>query len=233
MGGRFDSDAKRWRFRASLLYAMGNGLEIITYIFPQLFLLFAATANCCKQMSMLTCSSTRTAIYNSFRDGTRENIGDITAKGEASIAVVDLIGIATGVALSWLVGTSIGSVLAAYVTLQTIEVFCIYRMMRTVQFRVLNFERLVQVLQDFINESGPGAAGVSSSQGFTPHPATTLEPTRNGLSEPKAAIPMDMKKDAKKYISTVKTPEQMGEMERIIRPPKHLSRRALGKFLHG
>jgi hypothetical protein len=81
MGGRFDSDAKRWRMRASL-------------------------------MSRLTCYSTRNALYNSFRDGTRENIGDITAKGEASIAVVDLLGIATEVSLSTKVGTSVGAVLA-------------------------------------------------------------------------------------------------------------------------
>ena len=49
MGRRFDSDAKRWRFRASLLYAFGNYLEIVTYINPQLFLLWASLANIFKQ----------------------------------------------------------------------------------------------------------------------------------------------------------------------------------------
>ena len=85
-------------------------------------------ANSCKQMSMLTSSATRNAIYNSFRSvdivggggagssvsggsgggsatggrvtGAVENIGDITAKGEAQIAVVDLLGIASGICLS-------------------------------------------------------------------------------------------------------------------------------------
>eukprot|EP00633_Aureoumbra_lagunensis_P006488 CAMPEP_0197319440 /NCGR_PEP_ID=MMETSP0891-20130614/54884_1 /TAXON_ID=44058 ORGANISM="Aureoumbra lagunensis, Strain CCMP1510" /NCGR_SAMPLE_ID=MMETSP0891 /ASSEMBLY_ACC=CAM_ASM_000534 /LENGTH=67 /DNA_ID=CAMNT_0042810369 /DNA_START=60 /DNA_END=260 /DNA_ORIENTATION=- len=28
MGRSFDGDAKRWRFRSSLLYATGNGLQI-------------------------------------------------------------------------------------------------------------------------------------------------------------------------------------------------------------
>jgi hypothetical protein len=118
MGGRFDSDARRWRYRSAFCFAAGNGLEIVTYIFPQYFLLFATLGNCCKQVSMLTSSSTRTAIYNSFRDGSRENIGDITAKGEAQIAIVDLLGIASGVSLSRFLGTSVQSVLAAYVTLQ-------------------------------------------------------------------------------------------------------------------
>ena len=100
MGRKFDPDAKRWRFRSSLVFAAGNGLEVLTFVFPQLFLLWATLANSFKQMSMLTSSATRNALYNSFGDGARENIGDITAKGEAQIAVVDLFGIATGVFLS-------------------------------------------------------------------------------------------------------------------------------------
>lgn len=178
-------------------------MEIATYIVPQLFLLFATSANCCKQMSMLTCSSTRTALYNSFRDGTRENIGDITAKGEASIAVVDLLGIATGVTLSRALGTSIGAVLGVYFVLQTIEIFCIYRMMRTVQFRVLNFERLVQVLQDFTRGHVSNTA-----------PQSTNATKVNG-ADPLAQSLM------------VKTPAEMADKEKILRPPAHLARRAL------
>jgi hypothetical protein len=149
MGRRFDSDAKRWRFRAAFLFAFGNYLEIVTYIHPQLFLLYATTANCFKQVAMLTSSSTRTAIYNSFRDGTRENIGDITAKGEAQIATVDLFGIASGVYLSRAVGTSVSSVLGLYVALQALEIVFMYSEIRSVQFSVLNFERLVQIIEGF------------------------------------------------------------------------------------
>ena len=151
MGRKFDPDAKRWRFRASLIYALGNGLEVCTYLHPRYFLALAMLANSCKQMSMLTSSATRNAIYNSFRridnessmssmssmssssssssgginvapaavdnglngtvaaigsgngrrgSGGVENIGDITAKGEAQIAVVDLLGIVSGICLS-------------------------------------------------------------------------------------------------------------------------------------
>lgn len=98
MGRKFDPDAKRWRYRSSLLFAVGNGLEVLTYVYPSLFLLLATLANSLKQMSMLTSSSTRNAVYNSF--ASKENIGDITAKGEAQIAFVDLFGIASGIFLS-------------------------------------------------------------------------------------------------------------------------------------
>ena len=197
MGGRFDSDAKRWRFRASLLFAAGNGMEIATYIFPQLFLILATTANCCKQMSMLTSSSTRTSIYNSFRDGTRENIGDIVAKGEASIAIVDLLGIATGVTVSRTLGTSVRSVLSIYIGLQTLEIFCLYCMLRTVQYKVFNFERLVNALNDFI---GSDLERVNDDGKMVVNGET-------------------------KYQSTLKTPEEMARQEKIILPPAHLSRR--------
>ena len=217
MGGKFDSDAKRWRFRASLLYAAGNGMEIATYCFPQLFLLFATAANCCKQMSMLTCSSTRTALYNSFRDGTRENIGDITAKGEASIAVVDLIGIATGVTASHVLGTSVKTVLSMYGLLQSMEIFCIYRMMRTVQFRVLNFERLEQVLQDFISSADAVVNGASSNKDSAGTAAVleSITPTTN-IPPPQTTI----------ATTTMKTPEEMAQTEKILQPPSRLSRRA-------
>ena len=103
MGRKFDPDAKRWRYRASFIYALGNGLEVSTYLYPQFFLPLAMLANSCKQMSMLTSSATRNALYNSFKgdgkvnmniangsgennrrngSGSVENIGDITAKGE-------------------------------------------------------------------------------------------------------------------------------------------------------
>ena len=225
MGGKFDSDAKRWRFRASLLYAAGNGMEITTYCFPQLFLLFATAANCCKQMSMLTCSSTRTALYNSFRDGTRENIGDITAKGEASIAVVDLIGIATGVTASSVLGTSVGTVLTMYLVLQSMEIFCIYRMMRTVQFRVLNFERLVQVLQDFVGSVDVHGVlqGTSSDKDNSKDNDTALN---GGTQTPASTISLLASTNTTTN-TVIKTPEEMAQKEKILQPPAHLSRRAI------
>lgn len=198
MGRRFDSDAKRWRFRSSFVFAAGNGLEIVTYILPQFFLLWATLANCCKQISMLTSSSTRTAIYNSFRDGSRENIGDITAKGEAQIAIVDLFGIASGVTLSRAVGTSVRSIVSVYVVLQILEIFCMYRQLRNVQYRVLNFERLVSVTQAFCAEAIKCPNGESRVQVLLSHEADLLP-----------------------------TPRYLARHERIFLPPTHLARRAI------
>ena len=198
MGRRFDSDAKRWRFRSAFIFAAGNFFEITTYMQPRLFLVWATLANCCKQMSMLTSSSTRTALYNSFRDGTRENIGDITAKGEAQIAIVDLIGIASGVCLSRAVGTDVRRIVGIYLLLQTLEIGCMYRQLQSVVYRVLNFERMTAVMQIFAHEmrDAPSARRMTSSS----HNTTST------------AIP---------------TPAEMAASERIFLPPRHLARRAM------
>jgi len=206
MGRRFDSDAKRWRFRASLVYALGNYLEILTYVKPSFFLLWATFANSCKQVAMLTSSATRTSLYNSFQDGKRENIADITAKGEAQIAIVDLIGIASGVSLSKLVGTSIKNVLATFFILQITEVFCLFRQIRGVEFRVMNFERMTKVIESFcegIDERDCGGSAVNGING------TTTKSLKNG------------------DIRMIPTPGEMAKKERIFLPPKHLRRRTL------
>jgi hypothetical protein len=155
MGRRFDSDAKRWRFRSSLLYAAGTGLEVLTYVFPSAFLLLATVANTLKQMSMLTSSATRNAMYKSFA-GDSQNLGDITAKGEAQIAVVDLLGILLGISLSKMIGTARVGMALAYIFLSVVDVFAIYNEIRSVVFTTLNLERAAFVVRGFV-EGGKAA----------------------------------------------------------------------------
>lgn len=212
MGQRFDSDAKRWRFRSSFVFAAGNALEIVTFIYPPLFLVWATLANCCKQISMLTSSSTRTAIYNSFRDGTRENIGDITAKGEAQIAIVELLGIASGVTLSRAIGTGVQAVLATYVCLQMLEIVCMYQQLRCVQYRVLNFERMIQVITKFTEAIDNTLNNANGSQG-----STKMESMASIIGSSSNVT----------TLALLPTPKEVASRERIFLPPKHLSRRAM------
>lgn len=149
MGKDFDVDPKRWRFRSALLYAMGNGLEIVTQIFPASFLIFATLANSMKQVSMLTASATRNAMYRSFGDRS-QNIANITAKGEAQIVVADLIGMGCGIRLSKVLGSSRQNMLAAYCALTALDMFGIYMELRQVVFRTLNAERSSILVNHFI-----------------------------------------------------------------------------------
>ena len=215
MGRKFDPDAKRWRFRSAFVFAAGNGLEVATYVFPQLFLVFATVANCCKQVSMLTSSATRNALYNSFRDGKRENIGDITAKGEAQIAVVDLLGIASGVSLSRAVGVSVQSVLTIWILLQCAEIFCMYHEIRSVVFRMLNFERMYHVVNTFVRSAADSGLEM----------ATIPTPEDEAKTEKIFLPPCHLARRAIAFGSLGRAklaPDELSELMRIFRRDKFL-----------
>ena len=139
-GRKFDTDAKKWRFRSALIFSLGNALEILTYVVPGLFLIIAAAANALKQMSMVTASATRNSIYKSFARYS-DNIGDITAKGEAQMAIIDLLGIALGVSISKAIGVNRPKIIMVFLLLSFIDILCIFQEIKSVVFRVLNWER--------------------------------------------------------------------------------------------
>ncbi|GAB0493659.1 hypothetical protein MMPV_004944 [Pyropia vietnamensis] len=152
VGRDFDVDPRRWRFRSALMYAAGNGLEIVTQIFPASFLVVATWANTLKQVSMLTASATRNAMYRSF-GGKAQNIADITAKGEAQIVVADLIGMTCGIQLSKALGAGQQgniNVFIAYVVLSAVDVLAIYQELRQVVFRTINPERLGMTVAAYV-----------------------------------------------------------------------------------
>jgi hypothetical protein len=178
MGSEFDADSKRWRFRSSILYAAGNGLEIATYVFPAYFVAIAACANLMKQISMLTSSATRNAIYRSFA-AERNNIGEISAKSEAQIAVVDLMGMFAGIKLSQMVGSSHLGIGLAYLCLSSVDLFSIYKEIRSVVFKDLNYERLAIVLQAYACAAPTGGAGQAEVVLAPTHVATKERIFRN------------------------------------------------------
>ncbi|CAM9864140.1 unnamed protein product, partial [Heterosigma akashiwo] len=169
MGRRFDADAKKWRYRTSLLYTLGTGLEVVTYAFPSLFLVFATLSNALKQTSRLTFSATRNTFYRSFAQR-GENIGDITAKGEAQISLVDLLGMCAGIAASKAIGTSKAKLALAYLGCSAVELFAIYREIRAVVFRTLNHERTLLAAERFLQ------GGCAPAAAPTPEALAAAEP---------------------------------------------------------
>ena len=152
-GRKFDFNAKKWRFRSAILFATGNGFEILTYVFPSFFLVSAALANALKQMAMLTSSATRNAIYKSFSRKS-DNIGDITAKGEAQIAVVDLLGMFVGIMLSRAISGDRVKMCIAFIVMSIMDIYCIHKEIRSVIFNSLNFERTGLILRSVFSGSG-------------------------------------------------------------------------------
>ncbi len=67
--------------------------------------------------------------YKSFSSGL-DNIGDITAKGEAQGAVIDIIGMITGVLISEAVIHYKILCLAIYSSLVLTDIFCVFQEIR-------------------------------------------------------------------------------------------------------
>jgi hypothetical protein len=98
------------------------------------------------------------------------------------------------------VGTSVPTVLSLWIFLQVIEMFCMYKEIRAVVFRMLNFERLCFVINTFVTS-------------YESH----IQRCTNGDT---ARI--------REWIGTdFPTPEYMSDKEKIFLPPEHLSRRAI------
>ncbi len=196
-------------------------------MFPRLFLLLATCANSLKQMSMLTSSATRNAIYNSFRlvdDGNaRENIGDITAKGEAQIAIVDLLGIGSGVLLSKLIGIdSVQKILIVYIMLQIMEMNCMYHEISSVVFNILNFERLHDIIQSILGHiHQPSFSSVIGTV------SVSKTPSKDWQNFAKVPVTATDKMTVNDLVHLIPTPEQASKRERIFLPPVHLGRRAI------
>ena len=207
-GRRFDSDAKKWRFRSSLLFAAGSSFEVFTYLVPSLFLAIAAIANAMKQMAMLTSSATRNAIYKSFARNS-DNIGDITAKGEAQIAVVDLLGMVMGIMVSRAIGTSRTNIASIFLILSTLDIFCIFNEIKSVVFYSFNYERVGIVIRHLLSNyeklvSGNDSPSNEESVGSVPSSST-------------GSVAFATKQNP---TSIALTPSQVSAIEKIFLPSK-------------
>lgn len=212
-GRKFDSDAKKWRFRSSILFACGNGFEILTYLVPSMFLVTAAIANAMKQMAMLTSSATRNAIYKSFsRNG--DNIGDITAKGEAQIAVIDLLGMFAGIVISRMIDTKRNRYPIVFFTLIILDLFCIFNEIRSVVFNALNFERAGIVLHNLFKTFDNDKDIINI---FTKVGGSEIKNENNDEEEIRPAVAE--KVTPTKHIAL--TPQEVAAVEQIFMPTKY------------
>lgn len=66
MGARMDSEPKRWRIFADLMYDIGAGLEVISPLCPQQFLPVAGMANLAKVCSVFSVPSLLLLLWRRF-----------------------------------------------------------------------------------------------------------------------------------------------------------------------
>lgn len=151
MGHTFDSDLKKYRFAASLLFTGSSFIELVTPVFPQLFIPLASVSATAKAVSLSFALSVQPAIHRSFLGpGQPNNLAEITAKAQAQHVVSDNVGLALAVLLiralerAGLVTRAPGvrrwlGPMVVYPTIAALELFCSYRELKGVHLR--NFNR--------------------------------------------------------------------------------------------
>ncbi|KAL2609109.1 hypothetical protein R1flu_027682 [Riccia fluitans] len=143
-GKKFDCHLKQLRFAGDLLMELGAGVELATMAFPQLFLPLACAASVAKNVAAVTSTSTRAPIYKAFARA--ENIGDVTAKGEAISNVADLFGTGLGILLS----KKNPSLFATFVGLSCGYILSSFQEVKAVRLPTLNRARFAVAAQVFL-----------------------------------------------------------------------------------
>lgn len=123
---------------------VGALVELATAIAPSLFLPFACVANVVKNIAAVSSTSTRTPIYKAF--AIRENIGDITAKGECTSNIADLLGTGLGLVIS----RRNKHILPNFLLLSCGYVFSSYWEVKSVTLPTLNQARFAVAVRHFL-----------------------------------------------------------------------------------
>ncbi|XP_052186060.1 protein root UVB sensitive 2, chloroplastic isoform X2 [Diospyros lotus] len=148
LGARMDSEPKRWRILADVLYDLGTGLEVLSPLCPQLFLEVAGLGNFAKGMAVVAARATRLPIYSSFaKEG---NLSDLFAKGEAISTLFNVVGMGAGIHLASTICSSMEGKLVVGPLLSAIHVYCVFEEMRATPVNTLNPQRTAMIVADFI-----------------------------------------------------------------------------------
>ncbi|XP_027123744.1 protein root UVB sensitive 2, chloroplastic isoform X1 [Coffea arabica] len=148
LGARMDSEPKRWRILADVLYDLGTGFEVLSPLCPQLFLEMAGLGNFAKGMAVVAARATRLPIYSSFaKEG---NLSDLFAKGEAISTLFNVLGIGAGIQLASTVCSTMQGKLLVGPVLSVIHIYSVCEEMRAAPVNTLNPQRTAMLVADFV-----------------------------------------------------------------------------------
>ncbi|CAN6447683.1 unnamed protein product [Victoria cruziana] len=170
VGTAFDTNLKRVRFSTSVLFSLGVGVEMLTSIFPQYFLLLAATANIFKSISLAAYIATSSAIHRSF--AISDNLCEISAKAQIQTVCFDNLGLMLAAALNLLFKNNqrLQTVvpLMIYPFFAAMDLYAISQGLKHVHLQTLTKDRLDIIIKRWI-QSGlvPSPAEVSSEEDKT------------------------------------------------------------------
>ncbi|CAL5033192.1 unnamed protein product [Urochloa decumbens] len=147
-GRHFDVNPKGWRLFADLLENTAHGLEILTPMFPHLFVPIGAAAGAGRSAAALIQAATRSCFYAGF--AAQRNFAEVIAKGEAQGMVSKFIGIGIGIVLANHIGSSVPLALVSFAGVTAIHMYCNLKSYQSIQLRTLNPYRASLVFSEYL-----------------------------------------------------------------------------------
>ncbi|KAF3974896.1 hypothetical protein CMV_001810 [Castanea mollissima] len=190
----FDTNLKRVRFSASVMFSLSIGVELLTPVFPRYFLLLASVANIAKQISLASYLATNTAIRRSF--AIADNLGEVSAKAQIQTVCFDNLGLLLAAVLNILLKNNqslqAGLPFVIYPIFSAVDLFGIYQGLKHVHLQTLTKDRLEIILNIWIGSGYvPSPAEVSKEEeiNFLWSKDKTIWPIRIGCLNLKDQIP--------------------------------------------
>ncbi|CAM0904977.1 unnamed protein product [Alopecurus aequalis] len=147
-GRHFDVNPKGWRLFADLLENAAYGLEILTPVFPHLFVPIGAAAGAGRSAAALIQAATRSCFYAGF--AVQRNFAEVIAKGEAQGMVSKFLGIMLGIALANQIGSSVPLALISFAGVTVVHMYCNLKSYQSIQLRTLNPYRASLLFSEYL-----------------------------------------------------------------------------------
>ncbi|RLM66642.1 protein root UVB sensitive 1, chloroplastic [Panicum miliaceum] len=147
-GRHFDVNPKGWRLFADLLENTAYGLEILTPVFPHLFVPIGAAAGAGRSAAALIQAATRSCFYAGF--AVQRNFAEVIAKGEAQGMVSKFVGIGLGIVLANQIGSSVPLALISFAGVTAVHMYCNLKSYQSIQLRTLNPYRASLVFSEYL-----------------------------------------------------------------------------------
>ncbi|KAL5557183.1 hypothetical protein UlMin_039419 [Ulmus minor] len=193
LASAFDTNLKRVRFSTSVLFTLSIGVELLTPVFPQYFLLLATIANIAKQISLACYLATGSAVHRSF--ALADNLGEVSAKAQIQTVCFDNLGLLLAVLLNMLFKNHqrllAGLPFIVYPIFSAVDLFGIYQGLKHVHLQTLTKDRLEIILNTWIEfRYVPSPAEVSKKEGidFSWRKVNNSWPIRIGCLNPKGQV---------------------------------------------
>lgn len=144
---RVDTQSKKFRIIGDCLMCSKSFIEIISLLNPKYFLIYGSLSALCKDAGGAMSGPPYRVFLDSFSKGL-DNIGDISAKGEAQVVIGNLIGLGIGVLLSGLlIDNGIGDRLGVWGILSIGHLYSTWNAVNGVELFTWNESRLEYIIK--------------------------------------------------------------------------------------